>query len=46
MIFDALHNLAILKLFQLVKNKMNLKNEIRLTAFSVINLFENYKLLD
>jgi hypothetical protein len=44
--FDALHNLTVLKRLQLVKNKMNLKNEFKLTAFSGINFFQNYKLLN
>jgi hypothetical protein len=44
--FDALRNLTILKCLQLVSNKMNLKNEFRITAFSEINFYQNYKLLD
>ena len=44
--FDALHNLTIITRLHLVNNKMNLKNEIRFTASSGINFFQNYKLLD
>jgi hypothetical protein len=44
-IFDALHNLTILKRLQLGNNKMNLKNEVWLKVISCILFFPNYKLL-
>ena len=44
LILCAFNNLTIFNRLHLVKNKVNLKTEIRLTALSGILFYSNYKL--